>query len=63
MVSQRMSAVRDSDLILVMKEGRLVEQGTHDQLIAAQGAYATLFQSQSTHESVPEVPAGLPANA
>lgn len=52
MVSQRMSAVRDADLILVMKEGRLVEQGTHDALIAAQGAYATLFQSQSTHESV-----------
>lgn len=44
MVAHRLSAVRRADLILVMDEGRLVEQGTHDSLTARGGVYASLFR-------------------
>ncbi len=46
MVSQRVSAIRDADLILVLKEGRLMEQGNHADLVARGGVYADLFRSQ-----------------
>ncbi len=46
MVSHRISAIRDSDLILVMKEGRWVEQGTHEELTRKNGVYRELFQTQ-----------------
>ena len=46
MVSQRVSAIRDADLILVLKEGRLMEQGIHADLVARGGVYADLFHSQ-----------------
>ena len=46
LVSQRLSAVRRADLILVLQEGRLVEQGTHDVLTGRRGVYHALFQSQ-----------------
>ena len=45
MVAHRLSTVRDADLILVMKDGRVVEQGTHDDLLAAEGFYAELWRS------------------
>jgi len=45
MVAHRLSTIRDADQILVFDQGRLVEQGQHDVLIAAQGAYARLYQS------------------
>jgi ATP-binding cassette subfamily B protein len=37
---------RDADVILVMQDGSIVEQGTHDDLIAADGAYARLYSAQ-----------------
>lgn len=43
-VSHRFSTVAGADLILVMKEGRLIESGSHDELVAAEGAYAELFR-------------------
>ena len=45
-VSHRISAVQDADLILVLDEGRIIERGTHDQLIRGKGLYASLYQKQ-----------------
>ena len=43
-IAHRLSTIRDADLILVMEDGAIVEQGTHDALLAAGGAYARLYQ-------------------
>ena len=45
-IAHRLSTVRDADLILVMEDGAIVEQGTHDELLARGGAYAALYQAQ-----------------
>jgi len=45
-IAHRLSTIRDADLILVMRDGDIVEQGTHDQLIEAGGFYADLYNSQ-----------------
>lgn len=45
-IAHRLSTIRDSDLILVMKEGNIIEQGTHDELLAQAGFYAELYNSQ-----------------
>jgi ATP-binding cassette subfamily B protein len=46
-VSHRLGAIRNCDLIVVMAGGCVVEQGTHDDLIAEDGAYASLFRAQA----------------
>ena len=45
-IAHRLSTIRDADLILVMESGDIVEQGTHQQLIKAEGAYYRLYNSQ-----------------
>lgn len=50
-IAHRLSTIRDADLILVMKDGDIVEQGDHTQLLEQNGFYAQLYQSQF-HESI-----------
>ena len=45
-IAHRLSTIRDADLILVMEHGDIVEKGTHDELIAAEGAYWRLYRAQ-----------------
>jgi ATP-binding cassette, subfamily B, multidrug efflux pump len=52
-IAHRLSTIRDADLILVMEAGSIVEQGSHDELLEADGAYARLYRSQF------EAPAGV----
>ena len=45
-IAHRLSTVRAADLILVVEDGRIVERGTHDELLAAGGRYAELYRTQ-----------------
>ena len=45
-IAHRLSTIRDADLILVMKDGDIVEQGNHEQLLEAGGFYAGLYNAQ-----------------
>ncbi len=45
-IAHRLSTIRDADLILVMEDGAIVEQGAHDELLAAHGAYRRLYDAQ-----------------
>jgi ATP-binding cassette subfamily B protein len=51
-IAHRLSTIRDADLILVMEDGAIVEQGTHEGLLEADGAYARLYASQFTAAAV-----------
>ena len=49
-IAHRLSTIRNANLILVMKDGNIIEQGNHDELMAAEGFYADLYNSQFTEE-------------
>ena len=45
-IAHRLSTIKDADVILVMKDGDIIEQGTHEELLAKEGTYTQLFNSQ-----------------
>ncbi|CAN5416014.1 ABC transporter ATP-binding protein [soil metagenome] len=54
-IAHRLSTIRDADLILVMEAGSIVEQGTHTELLASEGAYFRLYNAQFAEPAVEEV--------
>jgi ATP-binding cassette subfamily B protein len=51
-IAHRLSTIRDADVILVMRDGQIVEQGSHDDLLARDGAYAELYAAQFSGAAV-----------
>ena len=49
-IAHRLSTIRDADIILVMKNGKIVERGNHEELVNKGGIYTELYNSQFKHQ-------------
>jgi len=49
-IAHRLSTIKDADIILVMKDGNIIEQGNHQELLDQEGFYYQLYQSQFEHQ-------------
>ena len=54
-IAHRLSTIRDADVILVMRDGDIVEQGSHDELMAKGGFYEELYNSQFEGQDAAEI--------
>ncbi|MGC1965638.1 MAG: ABC transporter ATP-binding protein [Candidatus Acidiferrales bacterium] len=63
MIAHRLSTIRDANQIIVLKDGVVAEQGSHDELIAHNGLYAELHRTQFTDASLREAQPGSPSSA
>jgi ATP-binding cassette subfamily B protein len=52
LISHRISTVRDADVIVYLRGGRIIEQGSHEKLMTRRGAYFSLYQRQSLERQV-----------
>jgi ABC-type multidrug transport system fused ATPase/permease subunit len=52
LIAHRVSTVKGADQIIVMREGRVIERGTHDELLALDGYYADLYRKQLLEEEL-----------
>lgn len=50
-IAHRLSTVQDADQIMVLNDGRIIERGTHKELLAAGGRYAELYELQAANET------------
>ena len=55
MIAHRLSTIRNADLILVVKDGKIIEQGTHKELLAEKGYYYDLYYMQFEEEAAMQV--------
>ena len=51
-IAHRLSTIKDADLILVMKDGDIIEQGNHEELLSKKGFYADLYNSQFENKAI-----------
>jgi ATP-binding cassette subfamily B protein len=54
-ISHRISAVKEADEILVLEEGKIIERGSHDELVRREGVYADLYQQQRLSEELEQI--------
>ena len=55
LISHRISTVREADMVVYLRGGTIVEQGTHDELLARRGAYFDLYRRQSLERAVASI--------